>query len=169
MSGQGFMQRNGWQVLSGVLAVALFGVVVFLGIFGRVDDVPSSDGRTRILLTNAERNLVLGEMRHLLEASQAIIEAALADDMPRVAAEARKLGMAEVQAIPPEIRLSLLGKLPAEFKQLGFAVHEGMDAIALDAESFGDRDHTLRQLAALMNTCIACHAAYTVMPVAPAR
>lgn len=68
----------------------------------------------------------------------------LADDMPRVAAEARKLGMAEVRAILPEIRLSLLGKLPAEFRQLGFSVHEGMDAIALDAESLGDRDHTLR-------------------------
>lgn len=28
----------------------------------------------------------------------------------------------------------------------------------------GDRDHTLKQLAELMNKCIACHAAYTVLP-----
>lgn len=110
----------------------------------RTCSAPARDGGTCILLTNAERDLVLGEVRDLLEARQAIIEAALADDMPRVAAEARKLGMAEVRAIPPEIRLSLLGKLPAEFRQLGFSVHEGMDAIALDAESLGDRDHTLR-------------------------
>jgi hypothetical protein len=169
MSRREFMRRHGWQALSGVLAAALLGMVVFLGIFGRVADAPSSDGRTRVLLTNAERDLVLGEMRDLLAASQAIIEAALADDMPRVAAEARKLGMAEVQAIPPEIRLSLLAKLPAEFRQLGFSVHEGMDAIALGAESLGDRDHTLQQLATLMNTCVACHAAYTVIPPGAAQ
>lgn len=164
MSDDSFIASHGWQLLSGLLALALIGVLVFFGVFGRVADTPSSDGRVRLLINNTERDFVLAEMRHLLSASQIILDATLDGDMSRVAEEARKAGMADVQNIPPEIRASLLGRLPLEFKQLGFSVHEGMDTIALDAESLGDREHTLRQLASLMNTCVACHAAYTVLP-----
>lgn len=32
----------------------------------------------------------------------------------------------------------------------------------LDAESLGDRDHTLKQLAQLMQKCVACHASYAL-------
>lgn len=159
-----FLRRYGWPLSTGVLALALVAVLVTFGLLGRVADAPSSDGRVRLLLNNTERDFVLNEMRHLLAASQTILQAALDGDMQRVAAQARHVGMADVQNIPPEVRVPLLGKLPLEFKQLGFSVHEGMDAIALDAESLGDRDHTLRQLAQLMNKCVACHAAYTVLP-----
>lgn len=168
-AGKDFLRRYGWPLLSALLALVLAGVLVVFGLLGRVADAPSSDGRARLLLNAVERDFVLAEMRHLLVASQAILQAALDGDMPRVAQEARKAGMAEVRNIPPEIRASLLGKLPLEFKQLGFSVHEGMDAIARDAESFGDRDHALGQLAALLHRCIACHAAYTVLPPAHER
>lgn len=103
-------------------------------------------------------------MRHLLIATQEIVDAAVDNDMTRVAAVARKVGMADVHNIPAEIHGPLVGKLPLAFKRLGFGVHEGMDAIALDAEGVGDRDHTLKQLSELMNKCIACHASYTVLP-----
>lgn len=43
----------------------------------------------------------------------------------------------------------LIGGLPLEFKQLGFSVHRDLDQIALDAESLGDRDHTLKQFSHL--------------------
>lgn len=159
-----FLHRYGWPLSTGVLALALIAVLLTFGLVGRVADAPSSDGRARLLLNNAERDFVLDEMRHLLAASQGILAAALEGDMQRVATQARHMGMADVQNIPPEIRVPLLGKLPLEFKQLGFSVHEGMDAIAVDAESLADPDHTLRQLAELMNRCVACHATYTVMP-----
>ncbi|WP_197722846.1 hypothetical protein [Sulfurivermis fontis] len=159
-----FLRRYGWPLLSGVLLLMLVAVLVLFGLLGRVADAPSSDGRVRLLLNNTERDFVLNEMRHLLAASQTILQAALDGDMAQVATQARKMGMADVQNIPPEVRGPLLGKLPLEFKQLGFSVHEGMDAIAVDAESLADPDHTLRQLAELMNRCVACHATYTVMP-----
>jgi hypothetical protein len=157
--------KTRWQLLLiGLLSLTLISMLAFLGVFGRTADAPSRDGRTRLLLAPVERDFVLNEMRHLLMATQAILDAALAGDMKRVASEARKVGMADVKAMPPEIRGRLLGKLPIAFRKLGFSVHEGMDAIALDAEGLGDRDHTLKQLAELMNKCIACHAAYTVLP-----
>lgn len=159
-----FMRRYSWQLLSGLLALGLVAVLVFFGALGRVAEVPSSDGRVRVLVSNAERDLILTEMRDLLTVSQGILDAALTDDMSRVATEARKLGMSGVQKIPVDVRGPLIGKLPIEFKQLGLSIHEGMDTIALDAEALGDRDHTLRQLADLMNKCVTCHATYTVLP-----
>ncbi|BAZ93545.1 hypothetical protein TspCOW1_15160 [Thiohalobacter sp. COW1] len=159
-----FVQRFGWPLLSGILALMLAGVLALLLLPGRVAETPSSDGRMRLLLEPAERDYVLAEMRDLLAAVQVITEAGLDGDMERVAEHARRMGMGGVRNIPPEIRAGLLRKLPAEFRQLGFSVHQGMDAIALDAESLGDPEHSLRQLSNLMNTCIACHSGYTVMP-----
>lgn len=160
----GFLRRYGWPLLSGVLALALISVLVIFGVFGRVADTPSNDGRTRVLLNNTERDFVLAEMRNLLHASQSIIDAVLAGDMQRAADHARRVGTADVQNVPLEIRGPLLGKLPLEFKELGMSIHKGMDTLALDAETLGDRDHTLGQLSELMNRCVACHASYTVLP-----
>ncbi|NCC41080.1 MAG: hypothetical protein EOM21_16900 [Gammaproteobacteria bacterium] len=157
------LKGHGWPLTSGILALALIGVLVFFGVLGRTTEEPFSDGRIRLALTSTERDFVLAEMRGLLTASQAVLMAALEDDMEQVARSARAVGMADVREMPMEIRAPLLGKLPLGFKQLGFSVHQGMDAIALDAETLGDRDHTLRQLGELMGRCIACHAAYTVL------
>lgn len=160
--------KSHWQTLLNLLlAAALAAVLVFFGAVGRVADAPSSDNRTRLLLDGRERDFVLNEMRHLLMASQAILEAAQANDMARVATEARKVGMADVKNIPIDIRGPLIGKLPAEFKQLGFGTHEAFDRLALDAEGLGDPAHTLAQLAELQKNCIACHATYTVIPANP--
>lgn len=51
-------------------------------------------------------------------------------------------------------------------RKVGFSTHEAFDALVLVAEGLGDREHTLQQLAALMQRCVACHAAYTVLPPA---
>jgi hypothetical protein len=164
------LMKAHWQTLLNILlAGALAAMLVFFGALGRTADAPAADGRIRLLLDNRERDFVLNEMRHLLMSSQAILEAALGGDMTRVAAEARKVGMADVKIIPPEIRGPLVGKLPIEFKRLGFGTHEAFDQLALDAETLGDREHTLAQLAALQKNCIACHATYTVLPPSAAR
>ncbi|MFP3874988.1 MAG: hypothetical protein ACLFV1_11105 [Thiohalophilus sp.] len=162
-----FWQRFGWPLLSGILALALVAALAILLLPARVADTPSSDGRVRLLLEPAERDYVLAEMRDLLVAVQAITEASLDDDMERVAEQARRMGMEEVRNMPAEIRAGLMSKMPAEFRKLGFSVHRGMDEIAMDAESLGDPEHSLRQLSNLMNKCVACHATYTVMPPPP--
>jgi len=159
-----FKTRPWCPYLAFLLGAALLAVLVFFGVIGRATapDAASSDKRARLPLTVAERDIVLGEMRGLLTSSQAILDAALNNDLPRAALAARAAGMGEVEHIPLEIRGPLIGKLPLEFKQLGFSVHRDFDQIALDAESLGDRDHTLKQLAQLMRKCVACHASYAI-------
>lgn len=120
------------------------------------DVTESNDGRTAILLDKSERDLVLSEMRVFLESLQQITSGISNDDMQLVATSARKSGMGAQTEVPG----SLVGKLPLPFKQLGFDTHTKFDELALDAEQLGDRDHTLSQMNALLNNCVACHATY---------
>ncbi len=127
------------------------------------DVVPSSDGRTAILLEPGERDLVLGEMRAFLQAVQGVLNTARTQDMTGVARAARQVGAAAQQGVPAR----LVGKLPGEFKLLGFDTHARFDQLALDAEQLGDPVHSLEQLAELMSNCLGCHAAYRIDSTMP--
>jgi len=137
-----------------VLILISTGITYKFVLQGKVTE--SVDGRTAILLEKPERDLVLSEMRTFLESVQGITGGISDDDMKRVAGSARKSGMGAQAAVPG----SLVGKLPLTFKQLGFDTHSKFDALALDADDLGDRDHTLSQLNTILNNCVACHAAY---------
>lgn len=125
--------------------------------------VPASDGRTAILLAPGERDLVLAEMRAFLEAVQQILGAAGNGSVDGIPEAARKVGAAAQQGVPT----SLMGKLPGEFKMLGFDTHGKFDLLAIDAEQLGDPAHSLQQLAELGRNCVACHAAYRIDAVTP--
>ena len=120
--------------------------------------VASSDGRLSILLEEGERDLVLAEMRGFLEAVQQITTGISDGDMETVSKAARKVGAAAQQAVPG----SLVGKLPLDFKKLGFDTHTRFDQLALDAEQLGDEGHALAQLTTLMQNCVGCHAGYRI-------
>lgn len=140
------------------LAVAL---VLVLGAVGykillKGETRPAMDGRTTILLSPAERDLVLAEMRAFLKAVQTISLAVSNDDSPAAAAAARAVGAVAADEVP----LSLMAKLPIGFKQLGLATHRAFDQLALDAEDLGDAEHTQAQLAQLLGNCVGCHAAF---------
>ena len=115
-----------------------------------------SDGRSAIQLSHGEKDMVLGEMRAFLQAVQSITVGLSSDNMENVVKSARTVGMAAQQAVPG----SLVGKLPLAFKKLGFDTHTRFDALALNAEQFGDPADTLKELSVLMENCVACHAAY---------
>ncbi|MCU7813135.1 MAG: hypothetical protein KZQ77_18165 [Candidatus Thiodiazotropha sp. (ex Notomyrtea botanica)] len=119
---------------------------------------PASDGRTAILMPASERDLVLQEMRGFLQAVQSILAATNLEEMQRVADSARQVGMAAGEGMPG----SLVGRLPVGFKKLGFDTHGRFDTLALDAEQLGDPQHSLQQLAELMNNCVSCHATYRI-------
>ncbi|WP_428609645.1 hypothetical protein [Sedimenticola sp.] len=142
-----------WSSLTALfLAVALFGYkFLFQG-----DTAPMTDGRVAIQLTENERDLILSEMRAFVATLQNITQGIADDDLPQAALAARKAGMAAQGGVP----LSLMGKLPMEFKQLGLDTHQKFDQLALDAEQLGDGNHTLGQLSELMQNCVGCHAAY---------
>lgn len=145
--------RLGWT-LALVFAVATSALLYLFVVRGST--LPASDGRQAIQLSAGERDLVLGEMRAFLAAVQQITRAGVDGDVSRVVAAARGVGVSARHEVPA----SLVGKLPLEFKQLGFATHDGFDRIADDTAELGDATHALGEMAELMQNCVACHAAY---------
>jgi hypothetical protein len=119
---------------------------------------PAADGRAVLELAPGERAMILEEMRMFLAGVQAMTDALGQQDMPAAAAAARGLGQVMVHEVPPVLR----AKLPQEFRQLGFSVHRDFDQIALDAESMKDVSHSLNQLSATLQKCVACHAGYQI-------
>lgn len=119
---------------------------------------PPADERTAMVLTPGERAVVLLEMRQFLSGVQLMTDAFARDDAKALAQAARSLGKAAVHEVPPALR----AKLPAEFKQLGFSVHNDFDQIAMDAESMGDMKHAMTQLSSTLQKCVACHTIYQI-------
>jgi len=147
------MCRVCWAVVI-LLLLVTGGMAYKFIIQGSVE--PGSDGRSAIQLSHGEKDMVLAEMRAFLQAVQSITAGLSSEDMENVVKSARSVGMAAQQAVPG----SLVGKLPLAFKKLGFDTHTRFDALALNAEQFGDPADTLKELSVLMENCVACHAAY---------
>jgi len=118
----------------------------------------STDGRTSILLNPQERDLVLAEMRMFLSTVQQINTGIAEGDLKLVSKAARAVGASAQAAVPG----TLIGKLPLEFKQLGFDTHTKFDQLALDNDDIEDAQLALSQLSNLMQNCVACHEAYRI-------
>ena len=56
--------------------------------------------------------------------------------------------------------MTLIAKLPLEFKTLGMSIHRSFDELALEADTMGDGGIILGKLGAILNTCTTCHASY---------
>ena len=140
--------------LSAFLVVAIAALAYKFVVQGSV--VASDDGRTAIVLSAGERDLVLAEMRGFLEAVETITVALGEKDMTAVASSAQEVGTANAQGVPA----SLMGKLPLEFKSLGMATHKAFDALAMEAQDMGDEQNVLGKLGQLMSNCTSCHASY---------
>lgn len=140
-----------------VLLLALVAVLYKFIVVGQTVRV-AEDPRRAIVLDPPERALVLTEMRGFLTAVQQITDAAVRNDAKAIAAAAKPMGMAAAGGVPP----TLAGKLPLEFKQLGFSVHQDFDRIVLDAEAMGDTRHSLTQLGEILGKCVACHAMFQI-------
>jgi hypothetical protein len=147
--------------LAGVLALTC-GALVYQFVF-RGEVATSPDGRTAVLLGPGERDIVLAEMRHFLEAVQQISAGVQQRDMAAVEKAGRAAGAAAAHGVPA----SLMGKLPLDFKRLGLDTHQRFDALALDAGQLADPDHALAQLSELLGNCVACHSAYRIELVQP--
>jgi hypothetical protein len=138
-----------------VVAIALWlttatAAVVF---FVRGQTQVAPDGRTAVLLSPDERNLVLAEMRGILGSVQGVVDGG---DMKRVAQAARAGGMAAAADVNP----TLMAKLPLEFKQLGLGLHRRFDDIARAADSGASREQILAALSTQLSACVGCHEAY---------
>ncbi len=147
------MNKPALIIIVVLLAIIAFGGYTFI-IQGST--TTSVDGRITILMTDAEKDLILEEMRGFLGSTQQIIAAVSTDELEKASSAAKKAGRAAQAEVPG----ALMGKLPIAFKKLGFDTHTKFDQLALDAESLEDGKYTLEQLSTLMQNCVACHAAY---------
>jgi len=141
-----------WAII--ILLLGLSGFLVNKFISGEV--TPNEDGRTNVVLTKDERNLILDEMRAFLVSVQNISQAITEKDMDKVVTLAHKAGMAAEAGTPG----SLLQKLPIGMKKLGFDTRGKFDEISASAKETKDPAVARKQLDNLMNNCTACHAIY---------
>lgn len=140
-----------------VLLALVLGFVAYRLVTGKVK--PTEDGRVGVVLSKDERNMVLGEMRAWLANTQGIVAAANRGDLAGAARLARASGMAAEAGTPA----SLLLKIPAEMKVLGFGTRRKFDALAADAEKTKDARRVLADLSDAMGNCVACHATYRLV------
>jgi hypothetical protein len=130
--------------------------LVFGWFFVRGNTEVVSGERTAIVLSPAEREVVLMEMRGLLASVQGILDGLNRKDMQRAAQAARASGMGAAVDLNP----ALMAKLPMAFKDLGMSVHHSMDEIATAAEAGKPADEILNTLSNTLSSCVACHAAW---------
>ena len=142
-------------ILSAIVAVFTYKFTI-----GEVK--PSDDGRLAVQLSKDERNALLLEMRTWLQNSQGILAAVSTNDFATVAKIAKASGMAAEADVPG----ALFRKIPLEMKKLGFDTRQKFDEIAIDAESLKDSQHTIKQISAAMNNCVACHTTYRFVDTA---
>lgn len=142
-----------WSVTA-LLVLIVAGVAGTL--FVRGTTTQGEDGRTAILLTAAERDHVLAEMRGLLEAVESITYGISQNDLPAVATAASAVGMGAAGNEP----ITLIAKLPLEFKSLGMATHQAFDDLAIEATDMGDNMVVLERLGGILGNCTSCHAGY---------
>ncbi len=141
-----------WTVI--ILLLLILGALGFIMTKGSVGEVV--DGRTSVVLTQDERNLVLSEMRAFLVSVQGVSQAITEKDLDKVAKLAHEAGMAAELNTPGE----LLRKIPAAMKSLGFGTRGLFDDISAAAKAGKDPIELRKQLDSLMNNCIACHTAF---------
>ncbi len=113
------------------------------------------DNRVAITLSVAEKDVVLGEMRLLLEGLQGIISGLSNSDFKKVEVSARGNGMVMAQDVNPALML----KLPVEFKSVGMGVHKAFDDLAENIDG-KDVKIILREIDSIMDSCVGCHLTY---------
>ncbi len=141
-------------LISLVLAMAVAFLAYLFIVRGAV--APSEDGRTAILLKGSERDFVLAEMRGFLEGVEEITAAIGENDMKTVAEVSTRIGSADAARVP----LSLMSKLPIEFKTLGMGTHGEFDELATIATTSGDAKAVITKLANILGNCTTCHSSY---------
>ena len=149
------MAKLGW-ILFLIMTVVASGLAYKFILKG--DTEVEHDGRITILFNDSERTFFLKEMRNFLIAVEQITDGIEKGDMLQIASAAKKVGSSDLGHVPAGI----MAKLPLATKKMGLATHKAFDQIAMDAESLGDKDHSLSQLNKVLSTCTSCHGIYKV-------
>ena len=148
--------KSRWCIVGVVLWVLTLTVLGWLFINGWT--AKGSDGRTEILLAQAERDQILAEMRQLLKAVDGVIRelGESEPDLKRIESAARAGGMHMAEDVEPAIMV----KLPLPFKQMGMSIHKDMDALADAVVQRETSQQLLKRLSSMTARCTTCHDMY---------
>lgn len=137
-----------------VLWLVVIGVFVKFFISGSTSI--STDNRKAVHLAPNEKDVVLGEMRTVLQALNGTLKALGNGDFKVAAIEAKKAGAGMAVDINPVV----MAKLPLEFKKLGMSMHDDFDKYSQDLANGMTEKQALQRMGEITNKCIACHATY---------
>lgn len=140
-------------IISLLLNIGLVYFFVFKG-----NTVKSEDGRTAVIMSPANKNFVLNNMRHFLEGVQEINQGINENDPSKVIAAGEKYGGSPVDEAPK----GLVKSLPIDFKKIAFATHSTFDEIKDSAATNFNPKQTRKQLDGLLNKCIKCHSNFKI-------
>ena len=118
--------------------------------------VIEGDPRVSVIVTHANRDFVMSDMRTFVEALHQIHVGIEQNDPALIAKVARASGGSVAGHAPA----GLLASIPAEFKAIGFDTHGKFDQIAESAEKNFDPKVTRGQVTELLGNCVACHKMY---------
>jgi hypothetical protein len=143
----------------GTLALALWAVTIAAGmwLFVTGSTRPGIDGRTEIVLSAGERDVVLGEMRQLLKAVHGVLGGLAEQGQPAARQQMEQAARAAGMGMAADADLALMAKLPLAFKQMGMSIHRDMDALADAIVEKENPEQILRRLSSMTARCTACH------------
>jgi cytochrome c556 len=152
-------ERQARVIGSSVFVLAL-GVLVGAGArdaSSREHDTTRYQGQDRqtVVLSAAQRDSMLQEMRGLLAAMQGVMDGAQAMDITKMHAASQAGGVAA--AVHDE---SLLRTAPAEFRARLMQVHTAFDVMGDAIRGFTARDTVLTHLSKISQMCVSCHGTY---------
>lgn len=137
--------------------LATSAVVVLVASSAALGQGPTpSDPRQRVSVEPAAREMVLAEMRRMLESVNGILSGVAQGDLGAVERAARAAGTAIAVDVDPGV----MAQLPQAFRALGMATHRAFDALADRTARGGTREDAIADLARITASCVACHATY---------
>lgn len=141
-----------------------------LGSLGWSAAQAQDDARQAIVVTPAQRAMMLAEMRGLLTSVNGILRGAATGDTALMRASAAAAGMdamrqqhgagAMGQGMGQGMGMGMGGSMPPAFMQLGHGTHAGFDSLAVAIANGVNQGAVVSRLANLTSNCVSCHAAY---------
>src|SRR5215813_6112922 len=119
-----------------------------------------TDGRMRIVVAQAERDLILGEMRMLLKAVHGVITGLAGQDQEANRTQMEQAARSAGMHMAADVNPALMAKLPLPFKQMGMSIHQDMDALADAIVLKETQEQILQRLSSMTTRCTTCHDMY---------
>lgn len=140
-----------------VLSVLLNIFLVYFFVF-RGEVIEPKDQRKAIIMSEGNREVVLGEMRNFLKTIQQINEGLLENDVEKIKKAAKSSGMGVGEKVPQ----GLIKSLPYEFKEMGMGTHQLFDKMVKNLDNHFNKKDVQSQLNQILNNCVACHQVYQI-------